>query len=87
MNGSPRRCAVCHAPAGHREVNCAVCGQSFAHIRGLETHLMTIHPFGTRSRALLVDIARAQAREWPLTDAYAAARKAGLDVLREDFFT
>lgn len=88
MSTAPDRCGLCHAPRGHRQAACPICGAAFDHVSGVEGHLATTHviPEGKRPRALLVDIARAQVRGWPMGPFVEAAQKAGLSVLRAELF-
>lgn len=79
----PGICGVCHAPAGHPMVSCPLCGALFAHVFGVNRHLIYHHPAlspSRRLRALILDIPRAQARGWPLEGPRAAAESAGIQL-------
>jgi len=84
----PGMCGQCRAAADHRRPKCPLCGFELAHVTGVSTHLATQHKFpgGSRNLMLLVDVARAQVRDWPVGPAVEACRKAKLPVLHEDIF-
>lgn len=74
-------CAHCHAPAGHPEAVCPLCGLRTTHVQGSAQHFRGIHADVAktpRARSLLVDVVRAQVRGWPVAPRIEACRAAGL---------
>jgi hypothetical protein len=72
-------CADCEASLPHPRVDCPLCEwPSFAHVDGLTVHVRRHHgiPAGGRLLMLVLEVARAQLRGWPLDGPTFAMREA-----------
>lgn len=68
-SGGPRPglCSVCKAPLPHPPVHCPIClDRQFQHIGGVYMHLCRFHQLTTRGQSSAMDVARAEARGWPI---------------------